>query len=78
MDGVLRNIVEWGVADLRSTLRLASAVPAGSCGVGDRKGRLAPGYDADLVAVDDDLKIAMTVVSGRVVYLRESSRAQVG
>ena len=24
------------------------------CGLGDRKGRIAPGYDADLLAVDGD------------------------
>jgi imidazolonepropionase-like amidohydrolase len=37
----------------------ATAAAAASCGLGHRKGRIAPGYDADLVAVaaglDDDL-----------------------
>jgi imidazolonepropionase-like amidohydrolase len=33
----------------------ATAHAAASCGLGDRKGRIAPGYDADLVAVDNDV-----------------------
>jgi imidazolonepropionase-like amidohydrolase len=33
-------------------LRAVTSVAAEACGVGDRKGRLAPGYDADLLAVD--------------------------
>jgi imidazolonepropionase-like amidohydrolase len=33
----------------------ATAHAAASCGFGDRKGRIAPGYDADLVAVDNDV-----------------------
>lgn len=39
-----------GVAPLEA-LRGATSVAAQACRVGDRKGRLAPGYDADLFAV---------------------------
>ena len=35
-------------------LRTATEVGARVCGLGDRKGRLAPGYDADVLAVDGD------------------------
>ena len=33
---------------------LVRVVAAGVCGLGHRKGRVAPGFDADLVAVDGD------------------------
>ncbi|MGZ4617901.1 MAG: amidohydrolase family protein [Frankiaceae bacterium] len=35
-------------------LRSVTAWPATACGVGDRKGRVAVGYDADLLAVVGD------------------------
>jgi adenine deaminase len=33
-----------------------------------RKGRLAPGADADIVLLDQDLSIISTIVGGEVVY----------
>jgi imidazolonepropionase-like amidohydrolase len=36
------------------TLRLATSTAAAVCGLADRKGRLAPGFDADILAVDGD------------------------
>jgi imidazolonepropionase-like amidohydrolase len=35
-------------------LRLATSTAAAVCGLADRKGRLAPGFDADILAVDGD------------------------
>lgn len=35
-------------------LRAATSVAARACGIGERAGRIAPGYDADLVAVAGD------------------------
>ncbi|GHF36015.1 hypothetical protein GCM10010218_16840 [Streptomyces mashuensis] len=36
----------------REALTSVTALAARACGLGDRKGRVAPGYDADLLAVD--------------------------
>jgi imidazolonepropionase-like amidohydrolase len=35
-------------------LRALTSVAANACGVGDHKGRLAPGFDADIIAVNGD------------------------
>jgi imidazolonepropionase-like amidohydrolase len=35
-------------------VRMATVSAAGAIGLGDRKGRIAPGYDADLLAVAGD------------------------
>jgi N-acetylglucosamine-6-phosphate deacetylase len=39
-------------------------------GLAERKGRIAPGYDADIIALDGELGVAMTWVAGRLVYSR--------
>jgi imidazolonepropionase-like amidohydrolase len=47
-------LVEAG-ATREQALAAATSLAADACGVGDRKGRLQPGYDADLLAVRGDL-----------------------
>jgi N-acetylglucosamine-6-phosphate deacetylase len=68
MDDLLRNIVSWRCATIVEAAGMASTVPATVAGAGDRKGRIAPGYDADLVALDDDLRVAATWVAGRLTH----------
>jgi imidazolonepropionase-like amidohydrolase len=38
----------------KAALRMATSTAAAACGLGESKGRVAPGFDADLVAVDGD------------------------
>jgi N-acetylglucosamine-6-phosphate deacetylase len=38
--------------------------------VGDRKGSLATGKDADVVVLDADLRVVLTAVRGHIVYRR--------
>jgi len=68
MDVVVRNVVEWGLVPLADAVRMASTVPARVMGVDGRKGRIAPGYDADLVALDEELRVAMTWVGGQMLH----------
>lgn len=61
----------------QGVLDAARAVPAAACGLGRRKGRLARGYDADVLLVDADpleditalLRPLAVVRAGRVVAL---------
>ena len=68
MADVVRNVVRWGIADLAAATTMASTTPARALGLGERKGRIAPGYDADLVALTDELSVAATWVAGRPAY----------
>lgn len=70
MDGVVRNAVSWGLAGLADGVGMASSVPARVLGLDAHKGRIAPGYDADLVALDGELEAVMTWVAGQPVHLR--------
>jgi imidazolonepropionase-like amidohydrolase len=63
--GVLPHAVcELVTAGLSVTEAVATATSgaAQACGVSARKGRLAPGYDADLLLVDGDLEIDVTAL----------------
>ena len=46
-------VVEGGVSTV-AALASATALAAAACGLGDSKGRLRAGYDADLLVVDGD------------------------
>jgi N-acetylglucosamine-6-phosphate deacetylase len=70
MDVGLANLVKFGAATLAEAIEIGSTNPARVIGVNDRKGQIAAGYDADLIALDDALKVQLTIVGGEVVYKR--------
>jgi len=55
---------------LAQALPAATRAPARVLGLGARKGDIAPGYDADLVALDPAGQVALTVVGGAAVVRR--------
>jgi N-acetylglucosamine-6-phosphate deacetylase len=75
MDQMVRNLVRLGLTSLQEALRMASLNPAGALGFKGSKGRIAPGFDADLVALDEDLKVAMTFVGGELAYCQPKGSA---
>ena len=64
----VRNAVQMAGASLPLAVRMASANPAQVLGLAGSKGRLLPGYDADLVLLDDDFRVRQTWVAGSTVY----------
>lgn len=65
----LRNLVQWTGRPAHEVCRLMTANPAALMGW-TRKGAIAPGMDADLTVLDQDLQVRCTVAGGRVVYSR--------
>jgi N-acetylglucosamine-6-phosphate deacetylase len=70
MDQMVRNLVRLGLASLPEALRMASLNAAAALGLECSKGRIARGFDADLVALDDGLQVAMTFVGGELAFCR--------
>jgi len=68
MDQAVRNVVQLGLAPLADAVRMASTNPASALGLGQRLGRIAPGFAADLVALDERLQPATTFVGGQPVH----------
>jgi len=64
MAGAVRNTVEHLRLPLEEALRMASLYPAEFLGLGDRLGRIEPGYEADFVALDDAFNVTNTWIGG--------------
>src|SRR6266540_3321954 len=69
LDQAVRNVVSWTGSGVAEACRMASEVPARLLGL-RAKGRLAVGFDADLVLLDDGLRVQETFAEGRCVYHR--------
>jgi N-acetylglucosamine-6-phosphate deacetylase len=63
MDRALRNIVAIGVP-LQDAVRMATVLPARRLGLAGKKGIIAVGADADLVALTPDLRVAGVMTRG--------------
>lgn len=72
MDRALRNFIAATGAPLEVVWPTTSRTAARQLGLDGRKGSLEVGKDADLVLLDANLDVRLTVVGGQVVYERES------
>lgn len=63
----VRNMIELAGLPIERVLPLANEVPARILGVADRKGKIAKGFDADLVLLDQKLGIERVIVRGEDV-----------
>jgi N-acetylglucosamine-6-phosphate deacetylase len=68
LDRALRNLAAATGREAAELWPASSGAAAVSAGVEETKGRIAPGFDADLVLLDQDLEVRMTVVEGTVAY----------
>lgn len=64
----VHNVVARVGYPLADALKLATVNPARLISVADRKGSLEVGKDADIIVIDDELKVYATMVKGRFVY----------
>lgn len=68
MDQAVRNMIEFAGVTLREAVGMATLAPAQALGIESRKGILAAGADADLVILDADLQVQMTMVGGEIAF----------
>lgn len=64
MASAVRNAVRLLEQPLAEAVRMASTYPAEFLGLGDRCGRIAAGYRADLVAMDGEMNVVATWIGG--------------
>ena len=68
MDELVRLVASLPAATLREAVEMASLTPARLLGVDRFLGRIEPGRAADLVVLDPEGRVRLTLVGGRVVY----------
>ncbi len=68
MDQALRNAVRWLDIGLPEAVKLVSTNPAEVIGLGNKKGKLGIGYDADFVVLDKQLNVLHTWIAGKQYF----------
>ena len=64
----LKNLVQFTGESVEKVLPLLTSNPARLIGMDYRKGSIAPGKDADLAVLDQDLNVTATYVAGQCVF----------
>jgi N-acetylglucosamine-6-phosphate deacetylase len=68
MNVCVRNLVREVGLSLAEAVQMACSIPARLIDVDDRKGSLMPGKDADVLVIDEQVTVYLTIVKGQVVY----------
>jgi N-acetylglucosamine-6-phosphate deacetylase len=64
----LHNLQAFTGEPVEKLSALLSANPAKFIGLSDRKGSISKGFDADIVILDKNSNLTMTIAGGRIVY----------
>lgn len=68
MNDALRNMMKFTGCQLADAITMASETPAKELKVFDKKGSIAVGKDADVVVLDNELNVVMTVCQGLIIH----------
>jgi len=68
LNGNIHNLVDLVGVRLVDAVRMATLTPAIIVDVDAHKGSIEPGKDADLVVIDEQVRVYLTMVRGQVVF----------
>lgn len=71
LDAALRNLIAFTGCTLSQALATLTTIPGDLLAL--NKGRIAPGYDADLVLLSPDLRVRAALAAGQVVFTEENN-----
>ena len=64
---LVRNMYRTVGVPLYEAVKMMTVTPAKVIGVGSYKGKIAKGYDADILLFDDNVNIASVMINGKPV-----------
>lgn len=68
MDRTVRTLMKTTHVPVEEAVKMASLVPARIMKIDRMKGSITPKKDADIILFDDDIRVSMTMVEGKIIY----------
>ncbi len=68
MDKALRNLIEISGCNLNQALPTITSTPANLLGISESRGTIKPGVIADLVLLNNQSEVKLTIASGEIVF----------
>ena len=65
---IVRNFSDFTGAGFKEAIDTVTANPAQILGIGNRKGSIQNGKDADIVLIDPSFEVRYTIIAGKTVY----------
>ncbi|MEH7375608.1 N-acetylglucosamine-6-phosphate deacetylase [Neobacillus drentensis] len=69
----VKNIIAYTGCPLEDAIEMASVNPAKQLNIYDRKGSIAVGKDADIVILDEEMEVYITLCHGAIAFNREEN-----
>ncbi len=76
MDQAVRNMVTFSGCSLSEAVQMASLNPARLLGIDHVFGKIAPGYQADLVILNEKIQPTLTMIAGKIVYQSSTMKTE--
>jgi N-acetylglucosamine-6-phosphate deacetylase len=70
MKDAFKNIQEFTNCDIKSAIKMTSENPAKQLNLFDRKGSIEVGKDADIVVMDEQMDVYLTMCKGKIAYTK--------
>ena len=68
LNEAVRNVLANTNLTINQVVNMASLTPATRIGLGDTKGSIEVGKDADIAIVDAEINVQKTILGGRTIY----------
>jgi N-acetylglucosamine-6-phosphate deacetylase len=71
MNDAFKNMISYSGASIQDVIKMTSVNPAKKLGIYQSKGSISVGKDADVVVLDENLEVVLTICLGKVAYRKE-------
>lgn len=68
MSNAFKNFIKFTNSTVEQASKVLSTNPARVISIDDKKGKISVGYDADLVVINKNLDVKMTIIQGEILH----------